>query len=146
MFPRPENPYHQVGDPRFPHVVTTYRLTEHLTGGGMTRWVPWLAELQPHGFCEIGPGLTKEIGVNSGYRVVISTPRSEIELPALVTERMQPLRIDGKLVHHIGLPWHFSFGGLATGATANELSALVQDPNSRIHEGKSFTCNVRRRE
>ena len=30
-----------------PFVVTTYRLTEHHTAGGMSRFVPYLAELQP---------------------------------------------------------------------------------------------------
>jgi formate dehydrogenase major subunit len=31
---RPDNPYHEVGDPRYPYVITTYRLTEHHTAGG----------------------------------------------------------------------------------------------------------------
>jgi formate dehydrogenase major subunit len=31
----------------FPYVTTTYRLTEHHTAGGMSRWLPYLADLQP---------------------------------------------------------------------------------------------------
>ena len=32
-----DNPYHQpYDDPRFPYVLTTYRLTEHHTAGGMS--------------------------------------------------------------------------------------------------------------
>ena len=42
------------------------------------------------------------------------------------------------------MPWHFGYGGIATGAIANDLSALIEDPNSRIHEGKAFTCNLRK--
>jgi len=42
------------------------------------------------------------------------------------------------------MPWHFGFGGLATGGIANELAALVEDPNSLIHEAKSFTCTIRK--
>ena len=34
-------------DARFPHVLTTYRLTEHHTAGGMSRTLSHLAELQP---------------------------------------------------------------------------------------------------
>ncbi len=41
---RRDNPYHAAwGDPRFPYVLTTYRLTEHHTAGGMSRWLSWLS-------------------------------------------------------------------------------------------------------
>jgi formate dehydrogenase major subunit len=143
-FARADNPYHDIGDPRFPHILTTYRLTEHLTAGGMTRWVPWLAELQPEGFAEISTELADELGIANGDHVAISTLRGEITTRALVTRRLRPLTIDGRTIHQVGLPWHFGFGGVATGSIANDLSALVEDPNSRIHEGKSFTCNVRK--
>ncbi len=145
LFERADNPYHAPFDPRFPYVLTTYRLTEHHTAGGMSRYVPWLAELQPQGFVEISPELAAEHGISNGDWVVLSTLRGEIEVRALVTERLQPLTIDGRTVHQIGMPWHFGYGGIATGAIANELSALIEDPNSRIHEGKAFTCNLRRK-
>jgi formate dehydrogenase major subunit len=143
-FDRPDNQYHEIGDPRFPYVITTYRLTEHLTAGGMSRFVPWLAELQPGGFIEISPELAAELGINNGDWVTLSTLRGEAETRALVTLRLQPLQLDGKTFHQIGMPWHFGFSGLAKGGVANDLSALVEDPNSRIHEGKSFTCNLRK--
>jgi formate dehydrogenase major subunit len=142
-FDRPDNRYHPVGDPRFPYVITTYRLTEHHTAGGMSRWLPWLAELQPAAFVEISPELAAEHGVDNGDWVTLSTKRGEVEARAMVTERMQPLKIAGKTVHQVGMPWHFGWGGLATGDIANDLSALIEDPNSKIHEGKSFTCNLR---
>ncbi len=144
FFLRPDNRYHEVHDPRFPYVMTTYRLTEHLTAGGMSRWVPWLAELQPDGFAEISPELASELGINNGDWVTISTLRGEIETRAMVTLRLKPLHIDGRTIHQIGMPWHFGYGGIATGGIANDLSALVEDPNSRIHQGKAFTCNLRK--
>ena len=52
---RPDNPYHAVGDPRYPYVITTYRLTEHHSGGIPTRFVPSTAELQPEAFVELSP-------------------------------------------------------------------------------------------
>ncbi len=52
--------------------------------------------------------------------------------------------MDGHTVHQVGMPWHFGSGGLAQGGVANNLTSLVADPNSRIHEGKSFTCNIRK--
>jgi formate dehydrogenase major subunit len=144
--PRPDNPYHTLGDPRFPHVITTYRLTEHLTAGGMSRWTPWLAELQPQGFVELSPELAAELEIVNGDWVTVATLRGEAEARALVTDRMQPLIVDGRTLHTIGMPWHFGFGGLARGDIANDLSALIEDPNSLIHEAKSFTCNIRRTE
>src|SRR5947209_19049944 len=41
---RPENPLATSGDPDYPLVATTFRLTEHHTAGGMSRNVPWLDE------------------------------------------------------------------------------------------------------
>jgi formate dehydrogenase major subunit len=143
-FERADNPYHDTGDPRFPYVMTTYRLTEHHTAGGMSRWVPWLAELQPQGFVELSPELARTLSIANGDWVTVVTARGAAEARALVTERMQPLQVAGKTLHQIGMPWHFGFGGLARGGIANDLSALIEDPNSRIHEAKAFTCDLRK--
>jgi len=72
---RPDNPYASSPDDRFPYVLTTYRLTEHHTAGGMTRTLSHLAELQPELFTEISPELAREIGVANGDVVEISTAR-----------------------------------------------------------------------
>ncbi len=142
---RPDNPYHAVGDPRYPYVITTYRLTEHHAGGIPTRLVPSTAELQPEGFAEIPPELAREKGIANLDWVVISTARGEIVTRALVTERLRPLEIDGRRIYQIGMPWHFGWHGYATGDIANTLSAIVGDPNTSIHEGKAFTCDLRKR-
>ena len=57
----PDNAYAQSpGDPDYPYVLTTYRLTEHHTAGGMSRTLSHLAELQPELFCEISPALARD--------------------------------------------------------------------------------------
>jgi formate dehydrogenase major subunit len=139
---RDDNQLAGVANDKYPHVLTTYRLTEHHLSGVMSRWLPWLAELQPELFTEISPELAKQIGVNNTDPVKISTPRGSIVAKALVTARMRPMQIDGKTVHHVGLPWHFGYQGVVTGAVVNDLSALVGDPNVSIHEGKAFVCAV----
>jgi len=145
-FFRPENPYHATdGEPgadRYPYVMTTYRLTEHHTAGGMTRTVPHLAELQPEMFCEVSPALAAERGLEHGGWATIVTARTAIEARVLVTDRISPLRIAGRVVHQIGLPYHFGFTGLVTGDTANDLFPLVLDPNVHIQEVKAATCDV----
>ena len=140
---RPENPFNPVGDPRYPLVATTFRLTEHHTAGGMSRTLPWLVELQPEMFCEIDPQLAADRGIEDGGWMTIATERAEIEARAKVTERIRPLRVDGRVIHQIGLPWHWGYNGLSRGDTANELVALSGDPNVSIQDDKAFTCDVR---
>lgn len=134
----------EVADPRYPLVITTYRLTEHYLSGAMSRWLPWLTELQPELFVELSPELAREKGIANLDRVSILSPRGRIHAKALVTRRMQPLRIAGRTVHQVGMPFHWGFEGLSTGDSANELSALVGDPNVSIHEGKAFVCDIRK--
>jgi formate dehydrogenase major subunit len=141
---RADNPYHAPGDTRFPYVITTYRLTEHHSGGIPTRFVPSTAELQPEGFIEISSELASELGIRNLDWAVISTARGEIEARALVTQRLRPLKLDGRWVHQVGMPWHFGWQGYATGDIVNALTAIVGDPNTTIHEGKAFTCNLRK--
>ena len=140
---RPENPYHSTGDPRYPLVATTFRLTEHHTAGGMSRTLPWLVELQPEMFAELDSQLAAERGIEDGGWMTIVTDRAEIEARAKVTDRIRPLRVDGRVIHQIGLPWHWGYSGLSRGDTANELGALSGDPNVTIQESKAFTCDVR---
>jgi formate dehydrogenase major subunit len=139
---RPDNVYAPVGSPDYPCVLSTYRLTEHHLSGTMSRWLPWLAELQPELFCEISPEHAEEIGVHNTDFVVISTPRASIRAKALVTRRIRPYHLKTKTVHHVGLPWHWGYKGLTTGDVVNNLSALVGDPNVTIHEAKVFVCRV----
>jgi formate dehydrogenase major subunit len=131
-----------VGDPDYPYVITTYRLTEHYLAGAMSRWLPWLAELQPELFIEIGKGLAAEKGIGNTDWVMISTPRGRIRAKALVTDRIGVMNVAGKRIHHVGMPWHWGWAGLSTGDVVNDLTSWVGDPNVSIHEGKAFVCNV----
>ena len=90
MWARKGNELHAPEDPRFPYVFTTYRLTELHCGGVMGRVTPHTAELQPEAFVEISPELAGELGIRHLGWTVLSTLRGEIEVRALVTERIQP--------------------------------------------------------
>jgi formate dehydrogenase major subunit len=139
---RPGNTYANSPDARFPYVLTTYRLTEHHTAGGMTRFLSHLAELQPELFCEISPELAAERGIGPASWVTIRTARGAIEARALVTRRMRPLRLEGRTVHQVGLPFHWGNRGLVTGDVVNDLVAMSEEPNVRIMESKALLCNV----
>jgi formate dehydrogenase major subunit len=141
---RPGNEYATSPDRRFPYVLTTYRLTEHHTAGGMSRTLSHLAELQPELFCEISVELAQELSLVPGEWVTIVTARGAIEAHALVTPRMQALTIDGKPVQQVGLPYHWGYSGLVKGDVGNDLIAISEEPNVRIMETKGLLCAVLR--
>jgi len=138
-----EDPYNPPASDEFPYVVTTYRLTEHHTAGGMSRTVPFLSELQPQLFVEVHPDLARERGLEHGGWATIVTARSAIEARVLVTERIRPVRIQGRICHQVGLPYHWGQRGLTTGGAANDLAHMSLDPNVHIQEVKAFTCDIR---
>ena len=141
-FPRAENRFAPPGDSRFPYVLTTYRLTEHHTAGGMSRFLSHLAELQPEMFAEITPELAAELKNNNGDEICIVTLRAGIEARALVSRRIRPLHLNGKTLHQVAVPYHFGTAGLVRGGTANDLLTISGEPNVTIMEAKACTCNI----
>jgi len=133
----------QPGEEVYPCVATTYRLTEHHTAGGMSRWVAPLAELQPEFFCEVSPELAAERGLEHGGWATIVSPRSAVEARVLVTARVRPMRLGERVVHQIGLPYHWGSNGLVTGDAANDLIGLELDPNVQIPPTKIISCDIR---
>jgi formate dehydrogenase major subunit len=133
----------QPGSEVFPYAATTYRLTEHHTAGGMSRFLPYLSELQPAFFCEVSPELAAERGLTHMGWATIVTARSAIEARVMVTERVSPITVQGRVLHQIGLPYHWGPNGYSTGDAANELAHLSLDPNVHIQEVKALACDIR---
>ena len=140
---RADNPYSaSPNDPRFPFILTTYRLTEHHTAGGMSRTLPHLAELQPELFTEVSPELAAEVGLEHGDWATITTPRAVVQARVLVTLRIRPMWIDGRRIHQIGLPYHWGYRGRVKGDVVNDLLVISEEPNVRIMETKALVCNI----
>ena len=136
--PDPETPGAEI----YPFSVTTYRLTEHFTAGGMSRWTPYLAELQPEFFCEVSPELAALRGLaHAGWATLISA-RGAIEARVMVTDRMTPLPAGDRVIHTIGMPYHWGHNGYARGDSMNELSSMALDPSSHIQEVKALTVDI----
>jgi formate dehydrogenase major subunit len=126
---------------QFPHVATTYRLTEHFHY--WTKHVRLNAITQPEQFVEIGEALAQELGVAAGDRVRVTSNRGFIRAVAVVTKRIKALNVDGKTVHTVGIPIHWGFTGLAKpGFLANTLTPFVGDGNSQTPEFKAFLVKV----
>ena len=132
-------------DPRYPFVCTTYRVSEHWQTGVMTRWQPWLLEAQPQLFVEMSPELAKLKGIKNGEKVIVESARGEVKAVAIVTRRFRPFKIQGNVVHQIGLPWHYGWVHPKDGGdSANLLTPSTGDPNTRIPESKAFMVNIKR--
>ena len=145
-FPRDDNPYNpsggEAGSEVFPYVLSTYRLTEHHTAGGMTRSTGHLSELMPEMFCEVSPELAEVAGLENGGWATIATTRTAIEARVLVTDRLAPLKVQGKKTYLVGMPYHWGSKGLVTGDSANDLLGLALDSNVHIGEYKVATCDI----
>jgi formate dehydrogenase major subunit len=129
---------------QYPYVGTSYRVVEHWQAGAMTRNLPWLTELVPNMFCEISTTLAGTKGIKHGDKVTIFNGRGKISAYALVTERVQPLIVDGRPVEQVGMIWHFGPGCAATGDACNQLTPTIGDANTMIPEFKAFLVDIRK--
>jgi formate dehydrogenase major subunit len=142
MFEGPLNRLAHTPTRDFPVVATTFRLTEHYLSGPMSRFNGWLNELQPEMFVELSPELAAERGIVHAGWAIVESARGRIEVRAMVTHRLKPLLVEGRVIHQIGLPFHWAFAGEVVGANANDLTAVLADPNVSMHESKAFACQV----
>jgi formate dehydrogenase major subunit len=131
-------------DPSYPIVLTTYNVTEHWCGGGETRNVPNLLEAEPQLYVEMSHELAKEKGIKNGDGVIVESARGRVEAIAMVTVRMRPFTVQGKIVHEVGMPFCFGWTTPGCGDSTNRLTASVGDPNTSIFEYKASLVNVRK--
>ena len=125
----------------FPYAATTYRLTEHQHF--WTKHARSNAIVQPAPFVEISEELAKEKGIRQGDQVRVRSNRGEVVAACVVTKRIKPWTIDGKLVHMVGIPIHWGFKGVTqNGYLANALTPFVGDANSQTPEFKAFLVNI----
>ncbi len=128
----------------FPFVLCTASLTEHWCAGSVTRNVPWLNEIVPEPWCEIPETLAQAQGIQSGDRVRVSSARGSVEVKALVTKRMQTLKVDGQEVTVVWMPYNWGFKGLSRGPSTNDLTIDAGDPNTWCQETKACLVSVRK--
>jgi formate dehydrogenase-N alpha subunit len=110
----------------------------------MTRNLPWLVEMMPEMYVELSEELAVEKGIENGSKVMITSARGEVKAVAIVTKRLQPLKVGGKTIHEIGVPWHWGYSGMSKGDSGNILTPQVGDANTSIPEFKAFLCDIRR--
>ncbi|TWH45865.1 formate dehydrogenase (quinone-dependent) catalytic subunit [Sporomusa sp. KB1] len=133
------------GKEEFPFVLTTYTSgTEHFCSGSLTRNLPWLVEFMPEPFLEMGKAMASKLGVTNGEVVELSSARGVLQVKAMVTDRIQPLVINGQETHTVGMPFGWGYAGLGTGPSVNNLTHAVFDPAAGTPEFKAQLVNVRK--
>jgi formate dehydrogenase major subunit len=96
----------------------------------------------PELFVELSPELAAEIGVESGTTVRVTTPRGRVKARALVTARIRPIHLGGRIVHQVAMPFHWGSAGPVRGDVVNDLIPLSAEPNVTIHESKALLCRI----
>ena len=111
----------------YPMVLNTGRLLEHWHTGSMSRRSRALDAIEPEAFVGIHPDDARELGIEDGGRVDVTSPRGSVTLKARVTTR--------ECRGAVFMPFHFRE------AAANLLTLDELDPDGKIPEFKF--CAVR---
>lgn len=138
----PLNPVVTPGDPNYPTVMTTYHMVEHWLSGSMTRHIPWLVALQPRSFIEISPEMAEQIGITSGSFVSVKSPRSELQVRALVTPRLRIGKIEGRQASIAGRFVNSGYKGIVCDPITNDLSPAEMSPDGLIPSSKGFVVKI----
>jgi formate dehydrogenase major subunit len=120
----------ELPDAEYPLVLSTGRVLEHWHTGSMTRRAKALDAIEPEAFVGIHPDDARELGVEDGDRVRVTSPRGSIALRARIADR-----------EHKGavfIPFHFRE------ASANLLTTDALDPDGKIPAFKFCAVRVER--
>jgi formate dehydrogenase major subunit len=120
----------------------TSTVAEHWCGGSTTRNIPWLNELVPEPVLEMPETLGQKLKLKTGDWVKVSSARGAVEVKAVVTRRMQTLRIGGQEVTIVWMPYNWGFQGLSTGPSVNHLTIDAVDPVAGTQETKACLVNI----
>jgi formate dehydrogenase major subunit len=126
----------------FPYVLMTSSIAEHWCAGSTTRNVPWLNEIAPELTIELPVALGAKLGIRTGDLARVTSARGELVVKAVVTRRMQSLRVAGQEVTIVWMPYNWGFKGLSTGPSTNVLTIDAVDPGAGTQETKACLVNV----
>lgn len=121
-------PPQEVPDENYPFVLSTGRILYQYHTGTMTRKTQALPQYSPTAYVEINPLDANKFGIQNGDKVKVSTRRGEIEIIAMITERVKE--------KNIFIPFHFAE------AAANILTNDALDPVAKIPEYKVCACKI----
>jgi predicted molibdopterin-dependent oxidoreductase YjgC len=121
-------PSEELPDEEYPFLLSTGRLLFQYHTGSMTRKIDAINKVSPEAYIEIHPSDAKQLGINDGKRVKVSSRRGSIDIKAIISDRP----IKGMLF----MPFHFRE------AAANVLTSTALDPIAKIPELKICAVKV----
>jgi predicted molibdopterin-dependent oxidoreductase YjgC len=120
----------ELPDQDYPFLLTTGRVLYHYHTRTMTGKVDGLNAISPESFIEINPVTAKELGINDGAKVRVSSRRGDITTVAKLTRTIKQ--------GVVFMPFHFAEGA------ANVLTNPALDPISKIPEYKVCAVNIKK--
>lgn len=118
----------ELPDEVYPLILTTGRIMFHFHTGTMTRRTEILNREVPTGYVEINPIDAEKLDVADGEPVLVQSRRGEINIKALITERVP----EGVIF----IPFHFAE------CAANVLTNPALDPVAKIPELKVAAVRI----
>jgi formate dehydrogenase major subunit len=98
----------------------------------------------PEPMVEMPENLAAKLGISTGDLTKVFFARGEVIVKAVVTKRMDTLRINGKEVTIVWMPYNWGHKGLSTGPSTNILTIDAVDPGAGTQETKACLVNVAR--
>ena len=117
----------------YPFRLTTGRVVYHYLSGNQTRRLGFLNSQAPEPWVEIHPQAAARLGINNDDRVRVRTPRSSMELKALVVPTIRP--------DTLFIPFHYGHR-----QAVNQLTNPAVEPTVKIPEYKVSAATVERRD
>src|SRR5947207_9602734 len=108
----------------------------------MTRLRSHLSQLQTEMVVAMSRELDRDLKIDNSYYAWLVSLRGASEARALVSRRIRPMKLNGKTVHQVAVPFHFGAAGPLRGNAANNLVAISGEPNVTIMESKALVCNI----
>lgn len=118
----------ELPDNDYPYILTTGRVLYHYHTGTMTMKTDGLNMLSPECFVEISSNDAKDLGLDTGSMVNVSSRRGKIKAKLKISSKA----VDGTIF----IPFHFA------DAAANELTNAKLDPTAKIPEFKVCAVHI----
>ena len=118
----------ELPDKKFPFILSTGRILYHFHTGTMSRRNTGLNAFVNEGYMEISKEDADKLGIKDNKKVKVSTRRGEIEIKAIISERVFP--------GSVFIPFHF------WESPANILTNDALDPKAKIPELKVCACMI----
>lgn len=125
-------PSEELPDNEYPFLLSTGRQLFQYHAGSMTRRIDAINKVSPEAYIEIHPDDAKQLCVNEGEILKVSSRRGTINIKALISER--PAK------GMVFIPFHFRE------AAANVLTNTTLDPISKIPELKVCAVKIEKKE